>query len=365
MTSHIDKIVITGGPCAGKTKALAAITQFCQNIGRHPVIIPEVATDLITSGLNPADPLFQELVVRKIRFEEQLRIDAAQAGHFPAPPVLIYDRGYNDCLAYTDIATFEAALQTNGIDTVQARDTYTGVIFLDSAAEGAEPFYTLSNNTARSETLEQARALNLRTKHAWSGTPHFKVIPNRPGVGFDEKITECLQALARFLGVPIPLEYERKFKIESFDASLLPTHAVPITIIQTYLIGQTGTVERVRARGQGSSFLYFNTIKVRQPDGGAHELDGLIAQHDYHAFLLRRDVTRLPVQKTRYCFLHENHYCELDVFHGHLEGLVLLEIEVHDMSEAVSVPPHLGHYTEVTDDGRYANYHLALPESKW
>jgi hypothetical protein len=40
---------------------------------------------------------------------------------------------------------------------------YDSVIFLDSAAEGAEEFYTRSNNAARSEGLEAAKALNKKT----------------------------------------------------------------------------------------------------------------------------------------------------------------------------------------------------------
>jgi CYTH domain-containing protein/predicted ATPase len=365
MASKVDSIVITGGPCSGKTTALAAISQFCQNIGKHPVIIPEVATDLIVSGFDRTKPEFQELVVRKLRFEEMLRLEAAAAGHFPAPPVLIYDRGYNDCLAYVSEKTFLSALALNQLDFIQARDQYSGVIFLDSAAVGAEDFYTLKNNVARTENIAEARVLNERTKNAWAGTPHFQLIPNRLGVGFDEKITECLQALARFLGVPVPLEYERKFKLEGFDLSMLPSHAVPVTIIQTYLIGKSGTVERVRARGYGPSFLYFNTIKVRQDDGGSHELDHLIDKHEYDTYLLRHDVSRLPVHKTRYCFLYGEHYCELDIFHGHLDGLALLEVEVHNMEQAVSVPSYLGPYTDVTESGLYANYRLALPNAKW
>lgn len=362
---NIPKIVITGGPCSGKTTGLARVSQFIQNIGRHPVILPEVATDLINSGFDPLKPEFQEFVVRKLRFEEQLRAYAAQTEHFDAPPVFIYDRGYNDCLAYTSEKNFLGALKLNGLDPVVVRDQYTGVIFLDSAALGAEAYYTQENNLARRENADEARSLNERTKAAWLGTPHFTVIPNRPGGDFEGKMNECLQALARFLGVPIPLEYERKFKLEAFDISLLPKEAVPVTIIQTYLVGASGTVERVRARGHETNFLYFNTIKVRQHDGGSHELDHLIDKHDYDSLLLRRDINRLPVYKTRYCFLHGSHYCELDVFHGHLEGLVLLEIEVHDMNEAVTVPEYLGTYTEVTDDGRYSNYRLAHPEAVW
>lgn len=358
---NIPKIVETGGPCAGKTSALAAIAQFCQNVGRHPVIITEAVTDLANAGFDKTRPEFQTYVLKKILFETALREEAYAAGHFPAEPVFIYDRGLCDGRAYVDEETFAAALKAVGLSLVQARDEYSGVIFLDSAAVGAEEFYTLENNTVRDEGLDAARILNERTKDAWMGTPHFRHIPNRPGVDFDGKITECLQALARILGVPIPLENERKFLVHNFRPDMLPGHAAPIDIIQTYLVGKEEQVERVRARGQHNHYLYFNTIKVGLPTGGSHELDNLVSRGMFDDLLIRRDTTRLPVHKTRKCFRHAEHYCELDFFHGHREGLIMLEVEVHEMTDHVELPRQLGEFEEVTGDPRYSNYALALP----
>jgi len=52
---------------------------------------------------------------------------------------------------------------------------------LSSAACGAEDYYTLDNNAARSEGLETARFLNQKTLEAWTGHPHFTVVANNPG----------------------------------------------------------------------------------------------------------------------------------------------------------------------------------------
>ena len=77
--------------------------------------------------------------------------------------------------------------------------------------------------------------------------------------------------------------------------------------------------------------------------------------------LIRRDASRLPVYKTRKCFRHAEHYCELDIFQAHREGLVMLEVEVHEMTDHVELPRQLGEFEEVTGDPRYSNYALALP----
>ena len=40
-----------------------------------------------------------------------------------------------------------------------------------TAADGAEQYYTLSNNDARSESIEEARDIDKRLINAWVGHP--------------------------------------------------------------------------------------------------------------------------------------------------------------------------------------------------
>ena len=48
----ITKIVITGGPCAGKTTALNLLQEIFDNKGYNVFFINESASELITSGIN-------------------------------------------------------------------------------------------------------------------------------------------------------------------------------------------------------------------------------------------------------------------------------------------------------------------------
>ena len=50
---EILKIVITGGPCAGKTSALRRIKERYSKLGFEVVHIPETATELISGGISP------------------------------------------------------------------------------------------------------------------------------------------------------------------------------------------------------------------------------------------------------------------------------------------------------------------------
>ena len=49
----ITKIVLTGGPCAGKTTAMNWIQNFFQKQEYKVLFVPETATELITGGLTP------------------------------------------------------------------------------------------------------------------------------------------------------------------------------------------------------------------------------------------------------------------------------------------------------------------------
>eukprot|EP00965_Chrysotila_dentata_P062682 2077171-Pleurochrysis_carterae.AAC.1 len=51
----VQKFVLTGGPCGGKTTALARLRQFLEDRGFRVFIAPEAATILWTNGMSVAD----------------------------------------------------------------------------------------------------------------------------------------------------------------------------------------------------------------------------------------------------------------------------------------------------------------------
>ena len=48
----IKRIVLTGGPCAGKTTALAKIVEHFSNLGYQVFTLPEVPTMFTAAGMN-------------------------------------------------------------------------------------------------------------------------------------------------------------------------------------------------------------------------------------------------------------------------------------------------------------------------
>lgn len=172
-------IVITGGPCAGKTSALAALQERFARDGVPAVFVPEAATDLILSGIAPwtCDSMltFQTQVMA---LQVKREIKALQEAEALGPDALIVcDRGICDSHAYLTDDDYHQALQDNGLSESLALARYDAVFHLQSIAIANPAAYTNANNEARFENAEEAVAADARTQAAWKGHRNLTVIP--------------------------------------------------------------------------------------------------------------------------------------------------------------------------------------------
>ena len=157
---HTTKIVITGGPCAGKTTAKGKIQKEFSKLGYTVLFISETATELISGGIAPwtlvSNEEYQKCQIAMQKRKEEIYERAA--GKMGSEKVLIVcDRGVMDNRAYMNDQEFENVMRALGLHEVEERDQYDAVFHLTTAAKGALEAYTLSNNGARTETPEQAR----------------------------------------------------------------------------------------------------------------------------------------------------------------------------------------------------------------
>ena len=227
-----------------------------------------------------------------------------------------------------------------------------------TAAKGAEEFYTTANNAARTETVEEAAALDDRLISAWTGHPHLRVIDNT--VTFEDKMKRLVAEIASFLGEPEPYEIERKFLIEYPDLSWLESHSTcrRIEIIQTYLNSAAGEEVRVRQRGADGNYVYFQTVKRKVSDVKRVEIERRLSQAEYLKLLMEADTTKRQIRKTRYCLTYANQYFEIDVY-PFWNDKAIVEIELSDENTAIVFPKQLKVIKEVTDDEAYKNASLA------
>lgn len=369
MQSEIPKIVLTGGPCSGKTTGLAYLMEKLFDFGFMVFSVPETATLLIISGLDPRKITneHQQIIFEETLFDMQLDLEkhiekAASRIFSERKKVILCDRGIMDIKAYLpEPEFFKIMAQERGKNVVELRDSYNGIIHLITAACGAKKFYTCENNKARIETPEEAMAIDQKILECWLGHPHLKIIGNE--TDFEHKIKRTLQAICRFLGIPVPIEIERKFLAGqvNFPASLA---AQRIEIEQIYLNAEKNNEElRIRKRSQDGSSLYFLTRKTNTDDPAVRsEKERVITPREFFSMQKLKDPGKNIIIKERICFIWKNQYFELDFFKApaYCSNLILLEIELTERNERVEIPPFIKIKREVTGDERYRNSNLAM-----
>lgn len=358
---EIYKIVVTGGPCAGKSTAMSWIQNAFTQMGYRVLFIPETATELINGGVAPwscGTNLDYQKCQLKLQIEkERIFFEAAQTMN--ADKILmICDRGTLDNKAYMNEMEFIEALNSIDANEVELRDHYDAVFHLVSAAKGAEAFYTTANNSARSENIEQAAALDDKLIAAWSGHPHFRVIDN--SVSFEAKMRKLIREISIFLGEPEPYEIERKFLIEYPDLKWLEQYpfAQRIEIIQTYLHSSSDEEVRVRQRGIDGHYVYFQTIKRKVSSLKRIEIEKRLSQSEYLKLLMDADTTKKQIRKTRYCLTYENQYFEIDIY-PFWKDQAIAEIELSDENVPIHFPKQIKVIKEVSEDESYKNAFLA------
>lgn len=148
------------------------------------------------------------------------------------------------------------------------------------------------------------------------------------------------------------IEIERKFLVGHLPSSL--TNQAGAIIRQGYLIVAEGGVE-LRIRQKGARF--YQTIKAGE-GLSRKEIEIELSEDQFH--LLWPHTDGRWVSKTRYTLPVENHTAEVDRFDGDLTGLLLVEVEFASLEEASQFIPPDWFGTDVTEDHRYKNRHLAV-----
>ncbi len=197
---EISKIVITGGPCAGKSSALQRIRRVFTPMGYTVLFISETATELISGGVAPwtcSTPAHYQQLQLQLQLEKERVFEQAAQSMAAEKVLIVCDRGTLDSKAYMTEAEFaEAAALVNQSEDA-LRNRYDAVFHLITAAKGADGFYTTENNAARTETPEQAAVLDDRLLAAWAAHPRFCVIDSHSSL--EEKIDALIAEIAAFL----------------------------------------------------------------------------------------------------------------------------------------------------------------------
>ena len=359
---QITKIVITGGPCAGKTTAMSWIQNAFTKLGYAVLFVDETATQLITGGAAPwrstSNRDFQQQLIQLQLAKEKAFMEIGRTLK-ESRILIVCDRAAMDNCAYMTEQEFSWVLKQMQTNKIELRDQYDAVFHLVTAAKGAEKYYTLSNNQARTETPEEAAALDDQLIAAWTGHPHLRIIDN--STGFEEKMRRLIREITAFLGEPAPMEIERKYLISRPNLRLLEQmpNCERIDIVQTYLKSDDPSEERrIRQRGSNGNYIYFMTRKRKATGIKRIEIEERLSQEEYIALMVEADPGYRSIYKTRYCLSENGMYYEIDIY-PEWKDKAVLEIELSAEDQQIIFPEGIDVIREVTGDPSYSNHHLA------
>jgi predicted ATPase len=177
----MQRIVITGGPGAGKTALLEVLRR---RTGPHVLFVPESASLLYRGGFPRAaiDP------AQRAIYHVQRELESA----FSDGAVVLCDRGTVDGAAYWrgDPAELWRQVGTTR-DAELAR--YEAVVHLRTAP----PSSYNHSNPVRLETAREAERIDRLVEAAWDGHPRRRFVASEPD--FLEKIRRSIEVLHELL----------------------------------------------------------------------------------------------------------------------------------------------------------------------
>lgn len=201
------------GPCGGKTTAIEWLKNHLRANGFIVLTVPESSTMLLTSGAvypgyNSSKEVLLAYETALLKLQLNLEDSLNSISNFEAPIlgapdahiIVLMDRGVMDIKAYVPPDVWSAMLSAVNFNEDQLLQRYDAVFHLSTTAKGAEQFYTLENNAARTEGIEEARRLDDLTMAAWGHHGyHYVIANNETEVSFERKMVDLMTAFNSYL----------------------------------------------------------------------------------------------------------------------------------------------------------------------
>jgi predicted ATPase len=205
MAHNINQIVLTGGPCAGKTTALRYLNQYFQNDRRSLLLVPETATEMIKAGFDAesGSPEFERAFMqRQLAKEAAVQAQLAAARAVGQQVLVVYDRGLMDARPYISESDFQQIMDEFDTNEAEILARYDAVFHLVTAARGMAEHY--QQHAGRRESPERAVAIDQLTWQAWENHPQHYRIDNQSSVDrkmacLATELTRVAPRLPRFL----------------------------------------------------------------------------------------------------------------------------------------------------------------------
>ena len=199
-------IVLTGGPCAGKTTTIAKVKEDLENLGYHVLLLNECATEVINGGIRPFGDNqvsvfdFQNEVLNLQLFKEKRYLDIIDKLPEDTNCIILSDRGIMDSKAYLGSELFTKLLDQNNLKEDDLGQQYDMVIHLVTVAANNQNKYNNSTNSARfEEDIDEVLDLDRRTNEVWQKHKHLKRVEATGTI--EEKIEKVINIIHDYLEI--------------------------------------------------------------------------------------------------------------------------------------------------------------------
>ena len=183
MGKLVAKIVLSGGPCAGKTTTITKLEEHLNERGYHVLTLNECATEMIKAGIRPFGDNkatvydFENEILNLQLYKEKRYLDFLDKYSDDTKIVILCDRGAVDIKAYLGEVDYNRMLEENHLNNDDLLNQYDLVIHMITVAAETENKYSNASNKARFEEAKEAIDLDKRTNEAWSKHKNLKVAP--------------------------------------------------------------------------------------------------------------------------------------------------------------------------------------------
>ena len=349
---EIIKVVLTGGPCAGKTTALNSIKEYLTKNNIPVFTVPETATELILNGIIPLNEetiyKFQSLVLDKQISKEKITEEYIKSIKRPIGKcIIIYDRGLIDNKAYlSNKKDFDRLLIQNNLTEIDVLDSYDLVLDLLSTASCKIEAYNLFNK-ARLEDANTAIEVDRKTSLAWIHHRNLKMINS--SISLEEE-TDIIINYVREILEHVQTKKIRKFLVNNYlsNYKFYNNENSEKLYITDYFLEVEDTCNHVISKREYNNEISY-VYSVYSEENGEVKVyhDKKINLEEYIDLLSKYKVTT-KIAKKEINFIYNKQKYKLCFY----DDYTVLEVEESRVNNNLLFPDNLKITKEITKDNK-------------
>uniref|UniRef100_A0A7S2S009 NadR/Ttd14 AAA domain-containing protein n=1 Tax=Mucochytrium quahogii TaxID=96639 RepID=A0A7S2S009_9STRA len=188
---RIFQIVLTGGPCAGKSSSMEYLADRLMDLNYDVYLVPEVPTLLLNGGcvypgMDGGERLITfeaNLIELQLQMEQSFYNIAQSTGR---PSIILYDRGLLDVAAYLprnlwhNILNYNQWLRDGMLGVLERYDL---ILHLVTAANGAHKYYHSRSHRQDDISIETALEMDEKIQESYRGHPRHLIVDNSTDFG--------------------------------------------------------------------------------------------------------------------------------------------------------------------------------------